>query len=159
MIDSIDAVNHYLSQGSFCVLDDDSFIFAARTMYVPGAFGVSQDSYFDFNLIKFSSANRSIQWVTSVDFENSSDNEMSIYISGSNLYFLMSSNINDYCLGILSTVDGKIGSNMWMNLPSNQKISQKLDFILIDQKWIFATFPGTINISSKNLVIFDSGNM
>ena len=76
LIDSFDSTYHYFNFNSIDVWDDSSFIFGARTTYIPDSLGVSKDSRVDFTLIKFSSIDRSVQWVTSVDYKNNLDQEM-----------------------------------------------------------------------------------
>ena len=162
LIDPIGIANastHYFISNYINVLDDNSFIIGARTSYVSGAFGVSANSSFDFTFVKFSSTDRSVQWVTSIDLNNNIDQEMSTSVFGNSLYFLMTSTPQDYCLGFLSVIDGKMQNNMCMNLPSNLTITEKLDFIHISQKWIFAYFPEKINIICRNIIVFDIGNL
>ena len=134
---------------SFNVLDDNSFILGSRTSYVPETFGISSNSSIDFSFIKFSSSDRSVQWVTSVDLNNNNDQEASTYVFDSSLYFLLTSTYSDYCLGSLSLADGQMQSNIWMNIPSKVSFAQNLCFILISQKWIFTWFPDFISDSNK----------
>ena len=143
LIDSIESLTtfHYFMLSSINVLDDNSFILGSRTSYVPEAFGISANSSIDISFIKFSSSDRSVQWVTSVDLDNNNDQEASTYVFGSSVYFLVTSTYTDYCLGSLNLTDGKMQSNIWMNIPSDQTITQSLCFILITQKWIFTWFP------------------
>ena len=162
LIDPVGIANittHYFISNYINVLDDNSFIIGARTSYVSGAFGVSANSLLDFTFVKFSSIDRSVQWVTSIDLNNNIDQEMSTSIFGNSLYFLMTSTPQDYCLGFLSAIDGKMQSNMCMNLPSNLTTIEKLDFIHISQKWIFASFPDQINTLCRNIIVFDIGNL
>ena len=135
--------------GTFNVLDDNSFILGSRTMYVPGTFGISAYSSIDISFIKFSSSDRSVQWVTSVDFDNNDDQEATTYVFGNSLYFIVTSTHTDYCLGSLNLTDGKIKSNIWMNIPSNATSAQTLCFILITQKWIFTWYPDFNSYSFK----------
>ena len=132
---------HYFMLNSFNVLDDNSFILGSHTLYVPGTFGISANSSMDNSFIKFSSSDRSVQWVTSVDLDNNNDQEATTYVFGSSLYFLLTSTYTDYCLGSLNFADGKMQSNIWMNIPNNLTVAQTLCFILISQKWIFTWFP------------------
>ena len=134
---------------TFNVLDDNSFILGSRTSYVPGTFGISANSSMDFSFIKFSSSDRSVQWVTSVDLDNNDDQEATTYVFDISLYFLLTSTHTDYCLGSLSLADGKMQSNIWMNIPNNIKVAQTLNFILISQKWIFTWFPDFHSYSFK----------
>ena len=114
LIDSIESSTtfHYFMLNSFNVLDDNSFILGTRTSYVPGTFGISANSSMDNSFIKFSSSDRSVQWVTSVDLNNNNDQEATTYVFGSSLYFLVTSTYTDYCLGKLNLADGKMQSNI-----------------------------------------------
>ena len=151
LIDSIESLTtfHYFMLNSFSVLDDNSFILGSRTSYVPKAFGISANSSIDHSFIKFSSSDRSVQWVTSVNLNNNNDQEATTYVFGSSLYFLLTSTNKDYCLGSLNLADGKMQSNIWMNIPKNVAITQILCFILITQKWIFTWFPDLSKFSNK----------
>ena len=147
LIDSLDSTYHYFDLNSFDVLEDNSFIAGARTTYIPDSLGVYKDSRIDFTLIKFNLIDRSVQWVTSVDYKNNLDQEMSTYLFETNFYFFMTSTSQDFCLGFLSIVDGKMQSNIWLNLPVIKNSFQKLDLIFISQKWIFTLFPD-VNLNS-----------
>ena len=86
----IDNISHFILN-SFNVLDDNNFILGSRSPYVLGTLGVSANSSIDSFLIKFSSSDRSVQWVTSVDLDNNNDQGASISVFGSSLYFLLTS--------------------------------------------------------------------
>ena len=159
LIDSFDSTYHYFNFNSIDVWDDSSFIFGARTTYIPDSLGVSKDSRVDFTLIKFSSIDRSVQWVTSVDYKNNLDQEMTTCLFETNFYFFkMTSTNQDFCLGFLSIVDGKMQSNICLNLPVINNSFQKLDFMFISHNWIFTLFP-TVNLNYINIAFFDTGNI
>ena len=151
LIDSIESSTtlYYFMLSSFNVLDDNNFILGSLTSYVPETFGVSAYSSIDISFIKFNSGDRSVQWVTSVDLDNNNDQEAPTYVFGSSLYFQVASTNTDYCLGSLNLADGKMQSNIWMNIPNNVAIAQRLCFILISQKWIFTWFPDLNKSSFK----------
>ena len=161
VIDSTESttIDYIFIVDSFIVLDDNSLIFWARTSYMSGAFGVSANSSIDFTFIKLNSVDRNLQWVTSIDFNSNFDQEISTYVFEGSLYFLLTSTATDYCLGNSGISDGKIQWNLCWKVSKALSIPQKLDIVFVTQKWIITSFPDSISLRNRNIIIFESGNL
>ena len=126
---------------------DESFIFSSKTSYQYSGLGVSDQSSFDRTLFKIN-AYRKIEWITSYDFHNSSDQEATILNYNDLIYFGFPSGIQDhyYCITTNLAATGEVLQNKWFYKDSSSFANgRKFSIILISEYHILKNLFYKIN--------------
>ena len=136
---------------------DDSFIFSSKTSYQYSGLGVSDLSSFDRTLFKVN-PDMKIEWITSYDFHNNSDQEESIMDYNDLVYIGWTSGIQDHYYWIVSSLatSGELYQNKWYFKNSSSLVNGRtLTFILISEYHIFAYETITLDKDYRNMFIYE----
>ena len=127
---------------------DDSFIFSSKTSYQYSGLGVSDQSSFDRTLFKVN-ADRKIEWITTYDFHNNSDQEATILNYNDLIYFGFPSGIQDhyYCITTNLASTGEVLQNKWYFKDSSSIVNGR-KFLII--------FISEYHISKINFILCHS---
>ena len=107
-------INYFMSVSSISVFEDNSFVISARTYFDGSGFGVSTTSSMDWTLIKVD-AQRRIDWATSFDFNNQTDNTSNMVTDNNSVYLAWPTGIFDhyYWIGMVSSDKGLVRVVRW----------------------------------------------
>ena len=139
------------------LFSDDSFIFSSKTSYQYSGLGISDLSSIDRTLFKVN-PDMKIEWITSYDFHNNSDQEESIMNYNNLIYIGWTSGIQDHYYWIVSSLvtSGELYQNKWYFKDSSSLVNGRaLTFILISKYHIFAYETITLDKIYRNMIIFE----
>ena len=132
-------INYFMSVSSISVFEDNSFVISARTYFDISGLGVSTTSSMDWTLIKVD-AQRNINWATSFDFNNQTENTNNMVTDNNSVYLAWPSGSIDHYnwIGVVSFDKGLVRIVRWYYKDSlSTTNNRKLKFSLISEKFIF----------------------
>ena len=139
--DSTNNPNYYLVPTSINTFADDTYIFGSLTSYIENSFGVSSSSNLDYTFIRFNQ-DRTISWITSIDWMNQKESEMRTYSYLNQLYFIFQSNYMNYWLGALDVLTGyETQASKWIYTQNDEYISKTPSILIVSEAWIIWGLP------------------